>query len=198
MSQPVKEGKKEYPFDDIDIIELKDSTSQFISDFTCHISEIEQFLKDDALNQMKESVNRTFLWVSKNDRRLVAYITICADAIRLDDIKRKEMEEKNIKYKSLPALKIGRMGVRKDLIKQGIGKKMIFFAIKKAVHINEKCACRFITLDSKNDEEIEEKYKPIRFYKKMGFIELVSNKKKQKNIHMYRDLISIIQSESKL
>lgn len=190
-------NKEEYPAEDIEILELGDSTSKFIEDFECSIKEIEKFLKEDALNQAKESVNTTFLWMSRENKKIIGYITLCADAIRLDGVQKDEMEKKKIRYKSLPALKICRMGVRKDLRAKGIGRKMIFFAIKKALKINTISACRFITLDSKNDEEIPEQDKPFRFYKKLDFIEL-KTKEKKKNIHMYRDLINIIKEESKI
>jgi len=64
------------------------------------------------------------------------------------------MAKHNIKYKSLPALKICRMGVRTGLTERGLGKKMIAFAVRQALKIHEKAACRFITLDSKNDESL--------------------------------------------
>ena len=127
---------KAYPSNDIEILELGDSTSKFIADFECEIKELENFLKEDALYQMKESVNRTFLWMSRKDKKLISYITICADAINLDKIRKEEMAKKHIKYKSLPALKICRMGVRKDLSRRGIGKKMVAFAIKRTLKIN--------------------------------------------------------------
>jgi len=94
-------------------------------------------------------------------------------------------------------LKICRMGVRKDLRHQGIGTKMVFFAIKKALKTNEISACRFITVDSKNDEEIPEKDKPFRFYKRLDFEEL-KTREKRKNIHMYRDLINLIKEEARI
>ena len=86
------------------------------------------------------------------------------------------------------------MGARSDLMRRGIGEKMIAFAIKQALKIHEKVACRFITLDSKNDEEIPERLKPVRFYKKMGFEEL-KTREKRNTIYMCKDLINIIREE---
>lgn len=189
--------KNLYPSEDIEILELGDSTSKFIEDFECEIPELEKFLKEDALHQMKESVNRTFLWMSRKDRKLLSYITICTDAISLDNIRKEEMSKIGIKYKSLPALKICRMGVNKNFTHMGLGTKMVAFAIKQALKVNEASACRFITLDSKNDEDIPERLRPFRFYNKLGFQELKS-KEKRNTIHMFRDLISIIKSEPKL
>ncbi|MFH1588738.1 MAG: GNAT family N-acetyltransferase [Candidatus Diapherotrites archaeon] len=188
--------QEEFLSENIEIIELGDSTSKFIEGFECAIPELENFLKEDALHQMKESVNRTFLWMSRNERKLIGYIAICADAISLDKIRKEEMAKLRIHYKSLPALKICRMGVRKGLEGKRIGTKMIAFAIRRALKINAESACRFITVDSKNDEELPEHLKPLRFYKKTGFREL-KTKEKTNTVHLFRDLISIIKEESK-
>jgi len=187
---------KEYPIEDIEVIELTDATSTYISDFECDLEELKKFLEEDALNQSKQSVNKTFLWISKKNKKLIAYITICADAISLDGVRKDEMQRVGIKYKSLPALKICRMAVKKDYTKQGIGKRMLSFAITRALKINDEAACRFITLDAKNDEKIIESLKPIRFYKKMGFEEL-KRRPKDNTIHMFRDIIDFIKPRLK-
>lgn len=185
-----------YPEGDIEIIELGDSTSVFIQDFFSEIPEIEKFLKEDALAQLKEGVNRTFLWMSRNQKKLLGYITICVDAINLDRVQKDELIKKNIRYKALPALKIGRMGVNKEFRGKGIGTLMIAFTTKRALDIHKKAACRFITLDAKNDEKIPEHLKPLRFYTRNGF-QVLKTKQKDNVIHMYKDLIEIIKIEQK-
>jgi GNAT superfamily N-acetyltransferase len=191
------ENKKiNYPKEDIEIIELTDATSTYINNFECELQELKDFLIEDALNQNKQSINRTFLWISKNQKKLLSYITICADAISLDGIKKEEMKKIGIKYKSLPALKICRMAVHKDFVKRGIGKRMISFSISQALKVHEECACRFITLDAKNDEKIPNYKKPIHFYKKIGFFEL-KRKPKNNTIHMYKDIIDFIKPRFK-
>jgi len=74
---------------------------------------------------------------------------------------------------------------------------MVAFAIKRTLKINSESACRFITLDAKNDEDIPDRIKPVRFYRKMGFEELKTKEKKH-IIYMCRDLIRIIKNEAKL
>lgn len=188
--------QKLYPVEDIEITELTDATSIYINAFECDIEELKKFLVEDSLNQSKRHVNRTFLWISKRDKRLISYITICADAISLDGIKKEEMQKEGIKYKSLPALKICRMAVNKDFTRRGLGKRMISFAIGQAIKVNDNSACRFITLDAKNDGVIPEHSKPYRFYKKVGFEEL-KRRKKENTIHMSLDIIDFIKPRLK-
>lgn len=188
------EKSVEYPEEDLEITELDDSTKTIITGFKCHLDEIEKFLKEDALKQTKEGINRTFLWSSKKERRLLGYLTICVDAISLDKIRKEEMKQMGIRYKSLPALKIGRIGVHKDYCGRKLGSKMIAFAIKRALSVHRKAACRFLTLDSKNDENIPDTLKPLRFYKKNGF-EVLKTREKSNTVHMFRDLIEVIRNE---
>ena len=65
--------REKYPVNDIEIILLGDSTSKFIEDFECDIKELEDFLKDDALFQKKESINITYLWMSRKEKKLISY-----------------------------------------------------------------------------------------------------------------------------
>lgn len=196
MFLATENNSKEYLTSDIEIIELGDSTSKFIENFDCDIKDLGDFLREDALHQMKEAVNRTFLWMSRKDQKLISYITICSDAINLDGGQKEEMVLRGIKYKSLPAMKICRMSVRKDLKRCKIGTKMIAFAINRALRVHQECACRYITLDAKNDEDIPSHLKPIHFYKAMGFKEL-KRRKKDNVIHMYKDLYTLIEPRLK-
>ncbi|MDD5162733.1 MAG: GNAT family N-acetyltransferase [Candidatus ainarchaeum sp.] len=197
MQDSIEQDKIPYPGEDIEIVELGDSSSVFISGFESEIKEIEAFLKEDALKQEKEGVNRTFLWMSREYHQILGYITICADAINLDKVQKDEMIRRGINYKSLPALKIGRMGVQKSFCRKGIGTKMIAFAVDRAVKIHRIAACRFITVDAKNDEIIPERLKPERFYKKNGF-EILKTKEKSNVVHMYKNLVNIIKEEEKI
>ena len=187
---------EEYQIIDIEIIELGDSTSKFVEGFECDIKDLSDFLKEDALKQMREAVNRTFLWMSRKEKKLIAYVTICADAINLDGGQKEEMVLKGIRYKSLPAMKICRMGVTKGLIRKKLGTKMIAFAINRALKVHQESACRYITLDAKNDDDIQWQLKPIHFYKVMGFKEL-KRRKKGNVIHMYKDLYAMIEPRLK-
>jgi GNAT superfamily N-acetyltransferase len=188
---------KSYPEEDIEIIELGDSASLFINAFHSDLLEIEKFLKEDALYQMKQGINRTFFWMSRDKKYLLGYLTICADAISLDKVQKDELIRQGVKYKSLPALKIGRMGVQKEFCRQGLGRRMIAFAVRRALAVHRLSACRFITLDAKNDENIPEHLKPIHFYRKNGF-EILKRKEKKDVVHMHLDLISMIREEERV
>lgn len=154
-----------------------------LGDFKSYEPELVNFLIEDALNNQEQNISITFLWFYKS--RFVSYITLLNDKINLEGNLKKFFKEKDIHYKSLPALKIGRLCVHDDFIKRGLGKLMILFAIQKAKEINEnKSGCRFLTLDAKRNKIKE--LDSIHFYKKLGLN--ILKERKKGTTPMYLDL----------
>ncbi|MBI3034445.1 GNAT family N-acetyltransferase [Candidatus Woesearchaeota archaeon] len=149
---------------DIAIEKLKEKHD--LNDFKSYEPELVSFLIEDALDNQRQNLSVTFLWFYKN--RITGYITLLTDKINLEGNLKEFFREKDIHYKSLPALKIGRLCVHDDFLRRGIGKLMVLFAIKAANDINEsKAGCRFITLDAKRNSRKE--LDSIHFYKRLGF-----------------------------
>ncbi|MCG2724255.1 GNAT family N-acetyltransferase [archaeon] len=94
---------------------------------------------------------------------------------------------KGIFYKTLPALKIGRICVHSEYSGRGIGTHMIDFATVKAFMLSEEVGCRFISTDAKRDA--------IHFYKKNGF-EILRTREKG-TIPMYFDLVKQLEIRNK-
>ncbi|MFA5763544.1 MAG: hypothetical protein WC915_01905 [archaeon] len=185
--------KNEFPTNDLQIIKLSKTYFNLLKEFDCGIKDLNDFLVDDSFNQMSENVNITYIWISKKQKRIVGYITICNDSIHLSGNKKEEMKKIGISYKALPALKICRMAVGIDFANQGVGSKMILFTIDLINKINRFSACRFLTLEAKNDTFLPKSKKPIHFYKKLDFKITKERWEKSSYIPMYRDLHHLIQ-----
>lgn len=183
---------EDYPVDDIEIVNLSSIHKKFIEGFDCGIKDLNNFLNDDALKQKEEAVNITYLWVSKKNGKLLSYVTLCADSIHLFGRKKDEMKKIGISYKALPALKICRMAVDKNYARQHIGTKMLAFATRIALGINNRAGCRFMTVEAKNTDELPEYQKPVHFYRKKGFEIIKETKQSSAYIPMYKDLKPII------
>lgn len=188
----IKSGDEYYPVNDIEILKLTDVTEAFAKNFDCCIKDLNDFLIDDALTQQKESVNVTYLWVSKRTKDLLGYITLCNDSIHLFGRDKEEMRKIGISYKALPALKICRMAVNNKHAFRGIGTKMIAFAVNIVLEVNKMSGCRFLTLEAKNSSELSEMRKPIHFYKKSGFSVIKERKQNSAYVPMYKDLKPLI------
>ncbi len=137
-----------------------------VKDFTSYEKELIDFLQEDAFENQKQRLSVTFLWFYKG--QLVSYITLLNDKINLEGDLKEFFREKGVHYKSLPALKIGRLCVDDRFLRRGLGKLMVLSAIKIANEITRnKAGCRFITLDAKRNPD--KRLDSIHFYKKLGF-----------------------------
>lgn len=155
-----------------------------IKSFQCHEKELVDFLVEDAYNNQINKISVTYLFFLVKTRQLVGYVTVLADAINLNAELKKYFRDKDIHYKSLPALKVGRIAVDDRFAGKGIGTCMMKFSIFLSVKIYQEAAgCRFITLDAKRSRAGE--LDPSHFYKKIGFNVLKGREKG--TIPMYMD-----------
>ena len=146
-------------------------------------TELGSFLVEDALKDQGIAVSITYLWLYREPRELVGYVTLLTDSLRLQETElQKKFLEKGVLYKSLPALKIGRLCVDDRFIRRGIGTVIAKFAMITAVRMNETAGCRFLVADAKKDS--------VSFYRKLGFDTLES--KRKETIPMFFDLLNMI------
>lgn len=175
------------PANHLRIEKLSPAHKDILSSLKSYEQELVNFLMEDALDQQEKILSITYLWFLKGTNDFVGYITLLADKISLDSPLKEEFRNIGINYKSLPAMKIGRLCVDDRFIRRGIGKLMVEFAIYQAKKVCERVGCRFITLDAKRNEDKNKD--SLHFYKKMGFNIL---KVRQKGTTpMYKDISKI-------
>ncbi|MGV8151214.1 MAG: hypothetical protein ACP5NV_05810 [Candidatus Woesearchaeota archaeon] len=192
---------------------LKIKFSSKINSFVSYQSDLAEFLKQDALRAEEISISSTFLvfdqkeWMhykrtGKLDAlHLLGYVTVMTDSIRLDGDLKTEFRKKGIEYKSLPALKIGRLCVDDTYLKRHIGACILAWVAYRVSYLNTSIACRFVTLDAKRHSE--QKKDSYHFYKKYGFRALRKNnnltdiqiaKQSTGTTSMYIDLYHVIRA----
>lgn len=190
---------------------IKPKYAEVIKAFQTYQDDLRAYLVDDALKSQDLNISNTFLVFDKNDLMksarknkdippLLGYITVLADSIRLDRDLKDTFLLKGIQYKSLPALKIGRLCVDDRYLKKGLGAAMLVWAVNRAAHLNDNIACRFITLDAKRHADRDRD--SYHFYKKFGYqiLKLKENtsadiaKQKTGCTPMYFDLYNIIRT----
>ena len=99
-------------------IDLIDQHHQ-VDVFQSYEKELVDFLQEDALENQKQRLSVTFLWFYEG--KLVSYITLLNDKINLEGDLKEFFREKGIHYKSLPALKMGRICVDDKFLRRGLG-----------------------------------------------------------------------------
>lgn len=186
---------------DLDFLELTEKSK--LEDFDCSIEgavsiqveDIASFLKEDALNYQKEKMANTYLFVdSKGCTK--AFFSISNDCLN-DMIDEKGIGNNiwnklhrviklpnNKRIRQYPAIKIGRLGVHKDLHRTGISYQLMDF-IKGWLIIDHKPACRFLLLDAINEP------RQIKYYESNGFRFLMDSDSDKKTRIMFYDLLKL-------
>ena len=158
---------------------LESSHIQLLLSFKNQNEELRSFLIEDAMKNQELLISTTYLWFYTKTDQLVAYTTLLSDSLRVKETElEKAFIDKGILYKSLPALKIGRLCVDERFINRGIGTIIIEFSMSIGIEIGKKVGCRFVVLDSKKEA--------LEFYERLGFQELRDDKKE--TVPMYFDL----------
>lgn len=163
----MNKNKEKINISDIEIEQINESHKEIISKFISYEKELVDFLIEDALDNQKKQMSMTYLWFLKSTKELVAYVTVLADAISLQGELKEHFRQQGILYKSLPALKIGRLCVSDEYLGRGIGTLMIEFTLVLAQRIGKEIGLRFITTDAKRNQDPRKD--SVHFYKNFGF-----------------------------
>ena len=158
--------------------------------FNSHIEEYDKFL-EIAEKFYDLNISKTFLLIHKKTNELLAYMTLSADSIKLKAEEKELHDIAKVPYAAMPALKVGKLAVNKEVseeaMRKGYGSFMLEMARAFAFDMNETgIACRFITVDA----DIEYNEKTPDFYYKNGFVENLSCKSRnaKHTISMRKDI----------
>lgn len=141
----------------------------------------------------KELLATTF--VIENNERTLGYYNLLNDSLQLKEEMFPSVSQYNkfrkglLPYpkrhlKSIPSLKIGRLGIDKSYKGKGLGKMILYSVISNCLKFNENQACRLITVDAYN--------KAIPFYQKMGFKFLTKEAENEHTQLMFFDVTTFI------
>jgi len=158
--------------------------------FDCDDEEINDFFLNDAILHKKELLAESYVYEYKGSP--LALLSIQNDSVHFADHEAKERKKFGKKlflhfrkrYNSIPAVKLGRIGVQKGYKKNGVGSNLLTYC-KKLFITDNRTGCRIITVDAYNKDEI------IRFYKKNGFVFLSDKDLKNPTRIMWCDLYRI-------
>ena len=149
--------------------------------FECSNLDLNDFFQNDCIAFANELMGKTYCFTLDSDsKNIVCSFTISNDSIKTSILPnaRKKKVLKNIpsqkRFKSYPAVLIGRLGVSKEFTSLGIGTELLNFIKSWFIERDNKTGCRFIIVDSYNTNEA------LNFYKKNGFNFLFSSEEQEK------------------
>ncbi len=168
------------------LIRLSDDHN--ILPFDCGDTDLSDFIINDSKDYLKKLLAVTYLL--EHGGITAAFFCVSNDRIAIEDMDSKSQFYKWImnkmpdgkKYKSYPAVKIGRMAVDSSMQGQRLGTILLDY-IKEFFITNNKTGCMFITVDAYSQS--------LKFYEQNGFKYLCPAKDKEKNVTtrlMYYDL----------
>ncbi len=158
--------------------------------FSCGDDDLDEFYRADSISAAKELLCVTYAFLD-DDEITCAFFSVSNDSIKKEDFSRSRYKKIlhpvpfQKRYSSMPAVKIGRLGVDKNSQRKNFGSQILDY-IKVWFKINNKTGCRFITVDAYNNRET------IKFYKKNDF-EFLDNSQDSVNSKtriMFYDLIN--------
>jgi len=156
-----------------------------INDFNCGDKDLDEFLKEDSIKQKNFMLNSTYIAIY--EKEVIGFFTISTDNIPLKNLGKgykKLLKEKNIKYEKLPALKVGRLGVKKDFQNKGVGIYILKTIFNKSIDFwSKNTGFRFITINSYPKDHV------INFYEKLGCENIISKEEKEKKLKKYEKAI---------
>ncbi len=134
------------------------------SNFDCGNDDLNDFIRNDAGRHQSELMAETYSFSYEKAPILpFAFVSLSNDTIRWrgSQIQMDTIPE-GLRYTELPAVKIGRLGVRKEYQCKDVGTALINL-VKELFRRENRTGCRFITVDAYNEEPV------LRFYRKNGF-----------------------------
>lgn len=169
--------------------QLSEKHKDIINHFETDETELKKFLIEDALNNQDLAISNTYLWFYNPKNELAGYMTLLSDAIRVHGTSLgQSFLDKGVAYKTLPALKIGRICVDKKYLRKGIGTQMVAFAARTLLEINERIGCRYVVADAKQDAK--------HFYNKLNF--LILKDREKGTVPIFFDMMRTIRYQKQL
>jgi len=159
-----------------------------IKPFDCGDSDLNEFLLVDSHHFNRGLFAVTY--IIENDTKTVAFFSVLNDKISSNDFesnkkfahKIKDHFSGNKKFKSYPAVKIGRLGVDCEFQKNKLGTEILDY-VKMLFVSNNRTGCMFITVDAYKQS--------LDFYVKNDFKYFNEACKGQDTCPMYFDLTII-------
>ena len=145
-------------------------------DFDSKIQEYNDFLS--VADEFDEwNISRTHFLYHKKTKELLGYMTLSTDSIKLTNDEKSLHNISDVPFASIPALKVGKLAINKNLNtcsqRKGYGSFLLEMARAFAYSLNSLgIACKFITIDA----DIEYDEKTTEYYKKNGFVENLANR----------------------
>jgi ribosomal protein S18 acetylase RimI-like enzyme len=161
-----------------------------------HDPDLNDYFKSDCM------VYERGLWVKNykilerdQDETILGLVSLLNDALRFQTKAQKRKYTPYLKnyMEAHPAMKIGRLAIRRELSGMGVGSNVL--NLLKAFFLNEnRTGCRFITVDAYNKPDVVAFYEKNRFQRIRS--ETVSELGESRTVSMFFPLVELLEKEN--
>ena len=153
-----------------------------LSKFDCGDSDINEFLKEDALIYQEKKLATTTIFTFNNE--VIGFFSTAADSIKLKLIEKENHAIRNKPISEFPAIKISRIGRDRKHRNQKLCEDILKWAIGYILKCSEMTAVRFVTVDAYPAK--------VKWYESFKFIRNLDERyiKKDNHVSMRYDLFN--------
>ena len=167
---------------------LPDDIANKLSLGKAEFQPLKTYLRKSAHKFHRTDIAKTYVFVPEDEEppRIWGYISLTCSQVSLDDKYFTDDCTEANRYEALPAVKIVRLAVDKELKGRGLGQQLVDFAVWRASDsIMPNVGCRFLMADAKKSA--------VSFYEKVGFtlLDTLENKRSRHPV-MFMDLHKLV------
>ena len=132
--------------------------------FDCGEPALDRFLAQSARQSIAKGSSRTFVWTDPTSRRpnqILGFLTLTTDVVVTTELA--QPLARRYGTGRIPVVKLARLGVDKAYRGTGLGRTLVWEAMKKAIQVHEATGIAAFWVDAKSEEV-------AGFYRHLGFI----------------------------
>lgn len=128
-------------------------------DFDCGEPALNQFLQQQAGQQQRKGLGKTYVAVANNSEDVIGFITLSAGQVAATQL---PVTLKLPRY-PVPILRIGRLAVDSRHQGHGLGQDLLAFGLRLAMEFSQQVGLYAVVVDAKQE-------KAAAFYQRLGFV----------------------------
>ena len=140
---------------DVEVLDRKYNRATF----TCGVAVLDQYLSRQAMQDMRRRVATVFVAMERGSGELHGFYTLSMSSVLLDRLPN-ELVRKMPRYPSVPAVRLGRLAVHRDVRGRGLGTYLLMDAMARS--LRTEVAWAAFLVDAKDEHARE-------FYLQFGF-----------------------------
>jgi GNAT superfamily N-acetyltransferase len=131
------------------------------SDFSCGEPSLDRYLHQQASQDVRRRISAVYVLLDHQESLIAGYYTLSATSIQFPDLP--ETETRRLpRYQTLPACLLGRLAVDQRYAGQGMGRRLMLDAIRRATEMTSSLGMVAIIVDAIDDDAVS-------FYQHFGF-----------------------------